>query len=925
MNLILLFAKILDMSISAILIIVFVLLVRGAMNKLPKKYSYILWLIVGIRLVCPVVISLPFSLVYSDGLNPTIVTDYVQSDIRKENSESNENNNVSIKGMNQTKNEIDSENAGIMKSEAIEEIDSQSEVKNDQIENNNIKESNAKVINSESDKENQIIKNTDVKENVFSHVKQIFLSASEKILSAKNLKIFTIIWMAGILVVLIWNICLVLWTKGKLEMAVHDSENIYESDAISSPFVWGIIQPRIYIPFRMTSEEKDYILAHEKYHIKRKDYIVKLIAFLITAVYWFHPLVWLAYYCMVQDMEMSCDEQVILSMNEDIRSQYSELLLAFATNRRNLSPGMLTFGEKNTRKRIKHVLDFKKPMKWIGVVGILAIVLAAVLCLTNGSRDNSEEKQATNSNETEEYNEAIYGKIDRPDETITLTVHDELTSFNGIQEGWIADVLLEKFNVELNIVPGVNEQVIENEFSEGDKADIVIFALDSSYEKALKSGQLYNWEKNELLNTYGTYMNTYLSKNIASNKKLNTNYLASAKDLKVEAGIYGIKGGCTLSERDMAPCYYKWDMRWDLYKELDYPEIKNLDDLFEVLQDMQKLQPLDDNGKKAYATVLYSEYLDNSFLSGIHHMCAAYYGVIKKGDVFYNPETGKEYSLLEKNGPYLKVLEWYNKMYRAGLLDPESKELKYEDITDKLNNGSILFIPANYDNEYNSNPMHIEEGKFMAPVKPDEASPVIYQLSEQTLPLTYAIGADTKYPELAMAVLNYMTTPEGMLTIYYGKKGECWDYDEEGNTYLTELGQQLQSGEVSENEIPEYYMGGRLQFTNYILALGSSNPESAGDTFNAKEWKFNFANASEIEKDWQEKTGYDSPQEYLKKEKHTFISHEEFPTNGEVVEEGDSAKFRWINNYSLAAIYAESEEEFWDAIDRLRLCLKKLK
>ena len=937
MNLVLVFSKILDMSISAAFIILFVLLVRGCMYKLPKKYSYILWLIVGIRLVCPTVISLPFSPVYSDGLNQTIITDYVKSDIGKDNNGLNENNNVKKEEMKQAKNESDIENAEGIKSEAIKEINSQSEYKSEKAENNieknNQKEKDVEVVNSESKEENQFVKNTETKEKLSFQAKNVFLSIMEKILSVNNLKIFTIIWIAGILVMLVWNICLVLWTKGKLEKAVYDTDNIYESDAISSPFVWGIIKPRIYIPFRMEAEERSYILAHEKYHIKRKDYLVKLVAFLITAVYWFHPLVWLAYYCMVQDMEMSCDEQVLLSMNEDVRGKYSELLLAFATNRRNLSPGMLTFGESNTRKRIKHVLDFKKPVKWVGATGILLVVLAAVLCLTNGSRNEikeiqgennneSKENQASNSKETEKYDEKVYGKIDRPEETITLTVYDELASFSGIQEGWMADILLEKFNVELNIVSGGNEGILVNEFSEGSKADIILFSFEDTYRDALLKGQLYNWEKDDLLDIYGTYMKNNLRDDISYNRERNKEFISLEKESKIQEGVYGIRSNCSLVESDRGMFLHTWDIRWDLYKQLGYPEIKDLEDLYQVLKDMQNMHSLDDNGKKAYAASLWKGFFpdQNNMIGGIEETVSAYFGVVGNNEVLYNPETGEVHEILEENGPYLQVLQWYNKLYREGLLDPDSKKLEYEDMEQKMEDGSILFSPVNYLGSAIYTKSHLKEGKMMTSVKPEKAVPIVYE-ADRAESIMFAIGKDSKYPEKAMEIINYMATPEGMLTILYGPKGVTWDYDEEGYTYLTELGQQV--NEDGKMKLGNGYEGsfndGRLKITNYVLSVESTNPESNGDCFNSFLWKFNYENVSDILKDWQDKMGFYSSQKYLEAGKSVLIPNKiEYPKSSYITKWNKEEKNKQINEYSWKAIYAESEEEFWRIVDQMK-------
>ena len=123
--------------------------------------------------------------------------------------------------------------------------------------------------------------------------------------------------------------------------------------------------------------------------------MIKAAAFLILSVYWFHPLVWISWLCMTRDMEMSCDEYVLGSMGKDIRTEYSQSLLGFALNRRHLSAGLLAFGETDTRKRIRHVLHFRKKGKWMGIIACIVLLVSSVVCLTNGKIRGSEENGRT--------------------------------------------------------------------------------------------------------------------------------------------------------------------------------------------------------------------------------------------------------------------------------------------------------------------------------------------------------------------------------------------------------------------------------------------------------------------------------------------------------------------------------------------------
>lgn len=177
-----------------------------------------------------------------------------------------------------------------------------------------------------------------------------------------------------------------------------NNASVWECDRIPSPFVFGIIRPRIYIPFRMPKQEQAYILAHEQCHIRRLDPLWKLIAFLLLAVYWWNPLVWCAFFYMVRDMEMSCDEAVIEQFGNEIKQGYSNSLLSFAMERHPYSFAPIAFGEGDAGRRIKNVLNFKKPHTWVAILVIVLLVVVCVSCLTNGKDKISSETASDTEN-----------------------------------------------------------------------------------------------------------------------------------------------------------------------------------------------------------------------------------------------------------------------------------------------------------------------------------------------------------------------------------------------------------------------------------------------------------------------------------------------------------------------------------------------
>lgn len=209
------------------------------------------------------------------------------------------------------------------------------------------------------------------------------------------LQICMLIWIAGMIVLLLYGILSYFKCRRMTVQAVHMEGNIWECDHLATPFVLGIVRSRIYIPFHLSAEEKPYILAHETYHIRRGDPIVRLLAFVLLTFYWINPFVWIAYFLMIRDMEMSCDEAVLLQLGTQIKKAYSNSLLTFATGRKQVTFSPLAFGESGTSGRIKNILDFKKPKVWGSLLAILAVILAAVFCLT--SQKTEDDTSASQS------------------------------------------------------------------------------------------------------------------------------------------------------------------------------------------------------------------------------------------------------------------------------------------------------------------------------------------------------------------------------------------------------------------------------------------------------------------------------------------------------------------------------------------------
>ncbi len=210
--------------------------------------------------------------------------------------------------------------------------------------------------------------------------------------------ILTAIWLLGITIMVLYTVISCLSLKLRLRQAVLYDDGIYVSDKIGSPFVFGVIKPKIYLPSGIEEREASHIIAHEMAHLRRLDHLWKPIGFLLLSVYWFNPAMWIAYILLCRDIELACDEKVIKELGENEKADYSETLLRCSVNRKIISACPLAFGEVGIKKRVKNVLNYKKPAAWIITLSVALCVVLAVCFLTNpksgkNNRGNDDESK----------------------------------------------------------------------------------------------------------------------------------------------------------------------------------------------------------------------------------------------------------------------------------------------------------------------------------------------------------------------------------------------------------------------------------------------------------------------------------------------------------------------------------------------------
>lgn len=336
-----LFSKVLEMNLTASFVILVVLFVRILLKRAPKVFSYLLWGIVLFRLLCPISFSLSTSFIPARLENGDLIQHFSNTYVGDYHTYQDTATEYLV-----------AVEQGI---EPIIKIDKTGEI------------SGAYVI-TDSD---GISKPNTLYNTVFPLISHI--------------------WIAGSFLLILYSIVSLLKLKKKTIGSVpYDDEcDIYINDYVNTAFVIGVFYPRIYLPSSLSKEEIEYILLHEKYHIRRKDHIVKILFFIALCMHWFNPLVWIAFSLFGKDMEMSCDEAVLKKQGEAIREGYSQSLLSLATGKRIISGMPLAFGEGNTKERIINALNWKRCSRKVFLTAALVCTIVAIGCFFNPSKEIS--------------------------------------------------------------------------------------------------------------------------------------------------------------------------------------------------------------------------------------------------------------------------------------------------------------------------------------------------------------------------------------------------------------------------------------------------------------------------------------------------------------------------------------------------------
>ena len=322
------FSRVLHMSITASVVIAIVCVVRLFLKSVPKIYSYLLWALVLIRLLCPVSFVASYSMIPDTVSSGTILSEWEDDYIGQTNTiyDNHSEYDAAVDAGRETFSAEEGHYYVVTGSDGISEPNT--------------------------------VGNTII-------------------------PVLSKIWIIGILALILHSVLSIVRIRKQTRISVPLRKGVYLADDVASPFVMGLLRPTIYLPGSLDSSERKYIIAHERHHIRRGDHILKALGFLALMIHWFNPLVWLAFVLASRDMEMSCDEAVIRKFGEDVRADYSASLLNLATGHRLFAGTPLAFGEGDPTGRVRNLAKWKKPKRWIILVCVILCVVLAVCLLTD--------------------------------------------------------------------------------------------------------------------------------------------------------------------------------------------------------------------------------------------------------------------------------------------------------------------------------------------------------------------------------------------------------------------------------------------------------------------------------------------------------------------------------------------------------------
>jgi len=506
------------------------------------------------------------------------------------------------------------------------------------------------------------------------------------------------------------------------------------------------------------------------------------------------------------------------------------------------------------------------------------------------------------------------------DKEITIDVFDGLANYMGVQQGWFAKIVQDKFNMKLNIiapnVAGGGDTLYNTRVSAGDLGDLIITDKGQKLDELIEGGLVadasdyYPAMKN--LETYDTAVQ----------------HLNDGKD-----GVYGFPSALsTLKPTDpsegLDPTFGAY-MRWDYYKELGYPEVGTLEDVLPILQQMQKAHPTADNGQPTYGFSLFKDWDGNMMVTA--KQPATYYGYDELGFVLAKADGSDYQSILDPKGEYMRNLKLYFDANQMGLVDPESTTQNYDTLFSKMQAGQVLFSwwPWLGQSAYNTDE-HMQAGKGfeMVPIKDQDI--FSYGAEAYGGKQVFAIGSKAEDPERIAAFIDWLYSSEGAYANSSqtggtaGPQGLTWDVNDAGEPELTDFGyEQFLGGGAT---VPEEWGGGKYEdgvsALNLSAVLPKQEDSETGYPYSYTFWPTYQAKiANSLTADWSAKMGdATSTMEYLTTSDELLVApgaSYAAPADPSDIEALRNQVKEIIKQYSWQMVFADSETQFDSLRDEL--------
>ncbi len=492
-------------------------------------------------------------------------------------------------------------------------------------------------------------------------------------------------------------------------------------------------------------------------------------------------------------------------------------------------------------------------------------------------------------------------------EYITITVYDSSSDYSGTAMGWFADIIREKFGVKL-VFNKSSDRAFPAYVAQGYLGDIILLNSRDDYYTVYDAGLLLDWDEYNFLSDFGANLKENYSAALERNRGMNS-----------DGKIHGICGNVATDSDSHSSFLDVFYIRWDLYRELGYPEIDTLESFCDVIEDMVELEKRRNPDSKVLGMLAYSSFDDK--MVDMVSAAAGMYGYEPFGFGLYNPVTDSYEPCIDRDGIYVRCLRFYNKLFRMGLINTDAYNATYNDAVSGYNEGKAVFGLYEYIVSAYNTDENLNNGRIMLPIVAKDFSTICTKSSEAGTDCFFTVAANAEYPDLCISIIDWLFSEEGTLTLKYGPRGTTWDYDSDGRPYITQKGFEFMDN--PDNKLDTYDVVSYKDGSSHI-----SLPTLTGNRFDFMNWestissdwyKERYALEDEVRKDWCDHTGASDLNSYIENNGYTVIETSDF-----IVDTIDMDLTIHVNElksdicvHTWDAVFAPTEEDFELALDAM--------